>query len=83
MVYIGIREQDVFYNGLQDDIGFFMPDSITLQQFIAHNNLIDKTDDLSMISKFNDLSFSYINSKGEETVRKPIEIKNQVGGPIK
>ena len=81
MVYIGIRENDLLYNGLQEDIGFYMPDSITPQQFIAHNNLIDKTDGLSIASKFNDINdiyFNYVDSKGNLTERKPIDIRNNI-----
>lgn len=75
MVYIGVREKDVFYNGLQDDIGFFVPDSISKQQFIAHNNLIAKTDDLSIVAKFNDISFNYVDSNGILSAKKPIDIR--------
>lgn len=78
MVYIGIREKDLFYNGLQEDIGFYMPDSITPQQFIAHNNLIDKTDGLSIASKFNDIYFNYVDSNGNLTERKPIDIRDNI-----
>lgn len=78
MVYIGIRENDLYYNGLQEDIGFYMPDSITPQQFIAHNNLIDKTDGLSIASKFNDIYFNYVDSKGKLTESKPIDIRNNI-----
>ena len=55
-----------------------MPDNITPKQFIAHNNLIDKTDGLSIASKFNEIYFNYVDSKGKLTESKPIDIRNNI-----
>lgn len=78
LVYIGIREEDIFYNGLQDDIGFFVPDNITPSQLIAHNNLIDGTDGLDLVAKFNDICFNYIDTKGNNQDKKPAEVAKNV-----
>ena len=63
---------------MQDDIGFFVPDNITPSQLIAHNNLIDGTDGLDLVTKFNDICFNYIDTKGNNQDKKPAEVAKNV-----